>query len=72
MSHPSGNVRTLVLPGGGTLDIPLPGSRGQFAIRQSTALASSETCPRLVTTVLITLVLGAVIGVGATAWYLKR
>lgn len=65
------NVRTFVLPHGGSIDIPLPGSKASFAVRQS-PLALAETCPSLLPTVMIPLVLGLVIGVGATAWWMSR
>jgi hypothetical protein len=70
MSRSDGNVRTLMLPDGGTLDIPLPGSRARFAIKSGGFLADGPT-PR-VPTMLICVVLGVAVGVGATAWYLRR
>jgi hypothetical protein len=69
MSRADGNVRTLVLPHGGTIDIPLPGARGEFAIRQG---SFSGTCPNLLPTVLIPLVFGLAVGIGVTAWWMHR
>ncbi len=69
---PSGDVRTLLLPSGGTMDIPLPGSKARFAVRQKSLLADAETCPHLASTVMICLAVGAAIGVGAAAWYYSR
>lgn len=72
-SHPptSGNVRTLILPSGGTMDIPLPGTKARFAIRRQSVLSSPGTWSR-VPTILVCLTVGAAIGVGATAWYYSR
>lgn len=63
------DTTTLSLPSGGTIDIPLPGNRSRFAIRQRSMLSSSETCPHLASTVLICVAVGAAVGVGAAAWY---
>lgn len=67
----SANVRTLTLPGGGTLDIPLPGADSRFAIRSgSSALAG--TPPRLAATIAISVTVGVALGVVATVWYLRQ
>jgi hypothetical protein len=71
MNHPNGNVRTLTLPAGGTITIPLPGSKTPFAIHQSSVLRDSDgsfNYPLLVAGV----VLGVAVGVAATAWYMSR
>lgn len=65
-------MRTLRLPDGGTIDIPLPGAPGQLAVRAGSPLADAAACPHLVPTILIPLVLGALIGVGVTVWVLRR
>lgn len=65
-----GNVRTLVFPNGGTMDIPLPGSNARFALRPGSALNSSDGSSRL--PILVALVIGLTIGVTATAWYFHR
>lgn len=72
ISSPSdGNTRTLSFPNGGTMDIPLPGSKARFAMRPGSMLASSESCPTKI--VLITgIVLGVAVGVGVAAWYHSR
>ncbi len=70
MSAP--NTRTLVLPNGGTMSIPLPGSDARFAMRPAGALAAAESCPAMVPTILIGVVLGVAVGVAATAFYLHR
>lgn len=66
-----GNTRRLSLPNGGTMDIPLPGSRARFAMRPGSVLSSSESCPTKI--VLVTgIVLGVAVGVGVAAWYHTR
>jgi len=66
------NTRTLVMPNGGTMEIPLPGSDARFSMRPAGALAASESCPAMVPTILIGVVLGVAVGVAATAIYLRR
>lgn len=69
MSRSDGNVRTLRLPDGGTLDIPLPGSRARFSVKSGGILG--ETAEHTFPTLFIGIVLGVAVGVGATAWYLR-
>lgn len=66
---PRGDVRTLILPNGGTLDIPLPGGRARFAIRQPSMLHGDGGSR--VPIVAVSVVLGVAIGVGAAAWYYR-
>jgi hypothetical protein len=68
----SPNTRTLVLPNGGTMDIPLPGSTARFAMKPPSALAAAETCPHLAPTILIGVLVGVAVGVAATAFYLHH
>lgn len=68
----SANTRTLVLPNGGTMEIPLPGSDARFAMRPPGVLAAAESCPAMMPTIVIGLVLGVAVGVAATAFYLHR
>lgn len=71
MNHPNGNVRTLTLPSGGTIDIPLPGSKSEFAIHQPSILHDSDgntNVPLLVAGIVI----GVAVGVAATTWYMRR
>lgn len=71
MTRSDGHVRTLILPSGGTMDIPLPGTNIQrFAIRPGNTLSDATHSPKL--SLVIGLVLGAAIGVGVTVWYLKH
>jgi hypothetical protein len=70
MSRSDGNVRTLVLPDGGTLTIPLPGSKARFAHKPGGFLAESEE--RTVPTLLIGIVLGAAVGAGVAVWCMRR
>lgn len=67
---PRGDVRTLVLPNGGTIDIPLlPGGRRRFEIKRPSVLhgPGGSRVPIIVASVVI----GVVIGVGAAAWYYR-
>ncbi len=66
----SSNTRTLVLPNGGTMDIPLPGSTARFAMKPPSALAAAEACPRMVPTVAIGIAIGVAVGVAAAAYYM--
>ena len=68
----SPNTRTLILPNGGTMEIPLPGSVARFAMKPPSALASAESCPRMVPTIAVGLILGIAVGVAATAFYLHH
>ena len=64
------NVRTLVFPNGGTMDIPLPGSNARFALRPGSALNAPDGSSRI--PIFVALAIGLVIGVTATAWYFHR
>lgn len=66
------NTRTLVMPNGGTMEIPLPGSDARFAMRPAGVLAAAESCPAMVPTIMIGVVLGVAVGVAATAIYLHN
>ncbi len=68
----SSNTRTLILPNGGTMEIPLPGSDARFAMRPAGVLAAAESCPAMVPTIMIGVVLGVAVGVAATALYLHH
>ena len=70
MSRSDGNVRTLVLPDGGTLTIPLPGSKARFAHKPGGLLA--ESASRTVPTLLIGIVLGAAVVAGVVVWRKRR
>lgn len=70
MSRSDGNVRTLVLPDGGTLTIPLPGSKARFIHKPGSLLADSESRP--IPTLVIGIVLGAAVGAGVAVWYMGR
>lgn len=64
----SKNTRTLWLPNGGTVEIPLPGSSARFEMNPvSLSLAGGSRLP----TLLVGAVIGAGIGVGLTVWYLR-
>lgn len=65
------NVRTLYLPDGGTVQIPLPGSDARFQMNAPTALAFAGGDSRL-PTLMVGVLLGAVAGTAITVWYLKR
>ena len=62
-------TRTFYLPDGGTLSIPLPGSRAKFAHKPGGLLAEADS--RTVPTLLIGIVLGAAVGAGAVVWYMR-
>ena len=64
-----GQTRTLYLPHGGTVEIPLPGSKARFAIKPSSVLADSGGS-RL-PTILLGLAVGFAMG-AAVVWYWKR
>lgn len=64
-------TRTLYLPHGGTLEIPLPGSKARFSINPATALAESDGSSRL-PSIMIGVVIGVAIGAAAAAWYFKK
>ena len=66
-----GNTRTLYLPNGGTMEIPLPGSDARFAVNPPSALAFADGGSRL-PTLMVGVLLGAVAGAAATVWYLNR
>lgn len=66
-----GNTRTLSFPNGGTMDIPLPGSKARFAMKPGSVLSDSDSCPAKVT-LFAGIVLGLAVGVGVTAWYVSR
>jgi len=68
----SSNTRTLVLPNGGTMDIPLPGSAARFAMKPPSALAAAEACPRMIPTIAVGILIGVAVGVAATAYYLHH
>lgn len=70
MNRSASNTRTLVLPSGGTISIPLPGSSGRFELKPPTVFADATGSPRI--SLFVGLVLGVAIGVAATAWYLKH
>jgi len=57
-------TRTLFLPHGGTVAIPMPGSKARFAVNPPSVLAESDGTSRL-PTVLIGIAIG--IAIGATA-----
>lgn len=63
------NTRTLYLPDGGTLEIPLPGSSARFEMNPGGALAFADgsRLPAL----LIGALVGVGIGIGVTVWYLR-
>jgi hypothetical protein len=63
------NTRTLYLPNGGTMEIPLPGSTARFEMNPGGALAFADgsRMPPLLLGALI----GAGIGIGVTVWYLR-
>ena len=64
------NVRTLVLPHGGTVDIPLPGSKARFSMNPPSVLAESDGTSRL-PTVLVGIAIGIAVG-AAAVWYFKK
>lgn len=65
------NTRTLWLPHGGSLEIPLPGSNARFEMNPPSALSFSDGNSRM-PTVLVCLVVGAVAGAAVTVWYLHH
>jgi hypothetical protein len=65
------NTRTIYLPNGGTMEIPLPGSNARFEVNPPSALAFSDGGSR-VPTLMVGVILGAVAGTVITVWYLKR
>jgi hypothetical protein len=64
------NTRTLYLPNGGTLEIPLPGSNARFEVNPPSALSFADGGSRLPTLV-VGVLLGAVAGTAITVWYLN-
>lgn len=64
------NTRTLILPGGGTMEIPLPGSNARFEMNPSAPLSFADGSSRL-PTVLVGVMIGAGLGIGVTVWYLR-
>lgn len=71
MTPSDGNTRTLTFPNGGTMQIPLPGSKARFEMRPGSALSDAPACPAR-TSLVIGLVLGVAVGVGAAAWWMSR
>jgi len=71
MTPSDGNTRTLTFPNGGTMQIPLPGSKARFEMRPGSVLSNAPTCPAR-TSLIIGLVLGVAVGVGAAAWWMSR
>lgn len=65
----AGQTRTLYLPHGGTVEIPLPGSKARFAIKPSSVLADGgySRWP----TVMVGLAVGFAVG-AVVVWYWKR
>ena len=62
-------TRTLILPHGGTVQIPMPGSKARFAVNPPSVLADSDGSSRL-PTILIGIAIGCAIG-AAAVWYWK-
>lgn len=71
MNAADGNTRTLTFPNGGTLQIPLPGSRARFEMKPGSVLSDAPACPARAT-LIVGFVLGVAIGVGAAAWWASR
>lgn len=71
MASSDGNTRTLMFPNGGTMAIPLPGSKARFMMKPGSVLSDSASCPARIT-LLAGIVLGLAVGVGVTAWYVSR
>lgn len=65
----AGQVRTLRLPHGGTVQIPLPGSKARFAINPSSVLADGG--PSRLPSILLGVAVGFAVG-AAVVWYWKR
>jgi hypothetical protein len=65
------NTRTLTLPDGGSITVPLPGANAQFVMRPASMLASADAAS-MAPLILIGVVIGVGIGVAATAYYLRR
>lgn len=65
------NTRTLYLPDGGTVQIPLPGSDARFSMNAPSALAFAGGDSRL-PTLMVGVLLGAVAGTAITVWYLNK
>jgi hypothetical protein len=63
------NTRTLYLPNGGTMEIPLPGSTARFEMNPGGALAFADGSR--MPTLLLGALIGAGIGIGVTVWYLR-
>lgn len=63
------NTRTLYLPDGGTMEIPLPGSNARFEMNPAgvLAFAGGSRLP----TLLLGALIGTGIGIGVTVWYLR-
>ena len=64
------NTRTLRLPDGGTIEIPLPGSNARFEMNPVASLSFVDGSSRL-PTLLVGALVGAGIGIGLTVWYLR-
>jgi hypothetical protein len=65
------NTRTLYLPNGGTMEIPLPGSNARFEVNPPTSLSFSDGSSRL-PTIMVGVLLGAAAGAAITVWYLRH
>lgn len=65
-----GGTRTLVLPDGGTMEIPLPGSRARFVMKPGKMFGESPACPARLT-LFVGITLGLLVGAGAAVWYLR-
>lgn len=65
----AGDTTALSLPDGGVMEIPLPGSKGRFAVR-APSLLGQDGSSRL--PIVIGIVVGVAVGVAATAWYMSR
>lgn len=64
-----GTSTTLSLPDGGTIQIPLPGGKGRFLVREPSLLGDGGS---RFPTLLVGVLIGGVIGVTAAAWYYRR
>jgi hypothetical protein len=60
-------MRRLILPSGGYIEIPLPGSKGSLTIKQGSMLRDAAMASR-VPVILVGIVIGVAIGATAMAW----
>lgn len=63
-------MRKLFLPSGGSIEIPMPGSKGSLTIKQGSMLRDAALSSRA-PVLLIGVVIGVAVGATAVAWHYR-